>query len=127
ATPLTSWARDDVRGRIAAVTGGDLVDVAIEACGLRETYQQAFDIVRKLGTVILFGVPHLEGSFALELSAVYAKLPNIIVTNSSQAGERTRYVATSVDLVAQRRLDLSYLVTHRFGWTDVPEAFNMYS
>ena len=46
-------------------------------------------------------MPHLEDSFALEWSAVYAKLPNIIVTNSSQAGERTRYVATSVDLVAQ--------------------------
>jgi L-iditol 2-dehydrogenase len=127
ATHVINAAREDVRGRIATITGGNLVDVAIEACGLRETYQQAFDIVRKLGTVILFGVPHLEDSFALEWSAVYAKLPTIIVTNSSQAGERTGYVAACVELVAQRRLDLAYLLTHRFGWQDVPEAFDTYS
>jgi len=127
ATHVINAAREDVRGRVAAITDGELVDVAIEACGLRDTYHQTFDVVRKLGTVIIFGVPHLEDSFSLDWSAIYAKLPTIIVTNSSQAGERTGYVAAAVELVEQRRLDLSYLLTHRFGWHAVPEAFDVYS
>jgi threonine dehydrogenase-like Zn-dependent dehydrogenase len=36
-------------------------------------------------------------------------------------------VAVCVDLVAQGRLDLSYLVTHRFSWDEIPEAFEAYA
>jgi threonine dehydrogenase-like Zn-dependent dehydrogenase len=127
ATHVIDASREDVRERVAALTGGALADVAIEACGLQQTYQQAFDVIRKLGTVVVFGVPHLEDEFALDWSRVYAKLPNIMVTNSSQAGERTSWVATCVDLVAQHRLDLAYLLTHRFTWDQLPEAFDVYS
>jgi alcohol dehydrogenase len=120
-------AEEDVLTRVKDVTGGALVDVAIEACGLRETYRQVFEVVRKQGTVVIFGVTHLEDTFPFDWGSVYAKLPNIIVTNSSQAGERTRLVAACVDLVAQGRLDLSYLLTHRFAWSAIPEALDTYS
>ena len=127
ATQVINAAREDVAARTREITGGALVDVAIEACGDPATYHQVFDVVRKLGTVIIFGIAHLEDTFPFDWGSVYTKLPNIIVTNSSQAGERTRLVAACVDLVAQGRLDLSYLLTHRFGWNDVPEAFDVYS
>ena len=107
--------------------GGALADVSIEACGLQETYAQAFRVVRKLGTVVVFGVPHLEDTIPFDWGSAYYKLPNILVTNSSQSGERTRATAMCVDLVAQGRLDLSYLVTHRFTWDEIPLAFDMYS
>jgi len=32
-----------------------------------------------------------------------------------------------VDLVAQGRLDLSYLATHRFSWQEIPQAFDVYA
>jgi L-iditol 2-dehydrogenase len=127
ATDVVDASREDVRARVAALTDGQMADVAIEACGLRETYQQVFDVLRKLGTAVIFGVPHLEDSFALDWEAAYRKLPNIIVTNSSQAGERTSWVETCVDLVAQGRLDPSYLLTHRFGWDEIPRAFDVAS
>jgi threonine dehydrogenase-like Zn-dependent dehydrogenase len=105
ATHTINAARDDVRERVSAITGGEMADVSIEACGLSETYQQVFDVLR----------------------SVYSKLPNIIVTNSAQAGERSSWVALSVDLVAHKRLDLSYLATHRFSWEEVPAAFDIFS
>jgi threonine dehydrogenase-like Zn-dependent dehydrogenase len=127
ATHTINASTEDVRERVSDITGGEMADVAVEACGLSETYQQVFDVIRKLGTVAIFGIPHLEDNFALQWDRVYSKLPNIIVTNSAAAGERSGWVTTCVDLVAQGRLDLSYLATHRFSWGEVPAAFEAYS
>jgi threonine dehydrogenase-like Zn-dependent dehydrogenase len=127
ATDVINARREDVRARVAAITRGAMADVSIEACGLRETYHQVFDVLRVQGTVVVFGIPHLEDEFPFDWQTAYSRLPNIVVTNSAAAGERSRFVATCVDLVAQGRLDLSYLVTHRFGWQDVPQAFDMYA
>lgn len=126
ATHRINAAREDVPGQVKAITDGAMMDVVIEACGLPETYQQVFDIVRPLGTVIIFGGPHLEDKFTFDWGTAYNKLPTIIVTNSMRAGERAESVSDCVDLVAQRRLDLSYLLTHRFSWDGIPKAFETY-
>jgi threonine dehydrogenase-like Zn-dependent dehydrogenase len=127
ATHTINASREDAGARVSEITGGLLADVAVEACGREETYHQAFEVIRRLGTVVIFGVPHLEDTIPFEWGAVYSKLPTIIVTNSSQAGERVTCVANCVDLVAQGRLDLAYMQTHRFNWDEIPRAFEMYS
>src|SRR5690242_9253128 len=104
-----------------------MADASVEACGLRETYQQIFDVLRVQGTVIIFGIPHLEDQFLFDWSAAYSRLPNIVVTNSAAAGERGRYVAACVDMVARGRLDLSYLATDRFSFEEVSAAFEFYA
>jgi threonine dehydrogenase-like Zn-dependent dehydrogenase len=127
ATHVINAAREDVRQRVAEITAGAMADVSIEACGLRETYQQVFDVLRQQGTVIIFGIPHLEDVMPFDWRAAYSKLPTIVVTNSAAAGVRDRFVATCVDMVAAGRLDLSYLATHRFDFDDVPSAFESYA
>jgi len=127
ATHVINARNNDVRQRVAEITAGAMADVSIEACGLRETYHQVFNVLRQQGTVIIFGIPHLEDVMHFDWSAAYSRLPTIIVTNSAAAGERGRYVAAAVEMVAQHRLDLSYLVTHRFGWDEIPEAFDVYA
>lgn len=127
ATHVINAARENVAARVAEITDGAMADISIEACGLRETYHQIFDVLRVQGTAVVFGIPHLEDEFSFDWQSAYSKLPNIVVTNSAAAGERGRFVATCVDLVAQGRLDLSYLVTHRYGWQEIPAAFDMYA
>jgi len=58
---------------------------------------------------------------------MYPKLPTMIVTNSAISGDRVDCVKTGVDLVAQKRIDPAYQVTHRLPWTQVGEAFELYS
>ena len=127
ATHTINAAREDAVARIGEITGGRMVDVSIEAVGLPEAFTDCFAAVRKLGTVVIFGVPHLEGSWTFDWQAAYDKVPTVVVANSVISGARSQAVATCVDLVAQGRLDLSYLVTHRFGWDEVPLAFSTYS
>jgi threonine dehydrogenase-like Zn-dependent dehydrogenase len=127
ATHTINAANEDVAARVAEITDGAMADASVEACGLRETYQQIFDVLRVQGTVIIFGIPHLEDEFPFDWSAAYSKLPTIVVTNSAAAGERGQYVAMAVDMVEKGRLDLSYLATHRVGWQELPQAFDMYA
>lgn len=127
ATDVINAKAEDVRQRVAEITGGAMADVSVEACGLRETYHQVFDVLRQQGTVIIFGIPHLEDVIPFDWSAAYSRLPTIIVTNSAAAGERGHYVAACVKLVAEGRLDLSYLATDRFNWEQIPEAFDFYA
>ena len=72
-------------------------------------YHQIFDVLRVQGTAVVFGIPHLEDEFSFDWQSAYSKLPNIVVTNSAAAGERGRFVATCVDLVAQGREPLLLL------------------
>ena len=127
ATHTINAGREDVRQRVTQITGGAMADVSVEACGLSETYHQVFEVLRVQGTAIIFGIPHLEDVIEFDWSAAYSRLPNIVVTNSAAAGERGHFVAVCVDLVAQGRLDLSYLATQRFAWDEIPQAFDTYA
>src|SRR5262249_944207 len=110
ATHTINARQENVAERVQEITEGSGGDVSVEACGLAETYHQVFDVLRKQGTAVVFGVPHLQDVFPFDWGTVYTKLPTIIVTNSAQAGERVDSVGLCVELVAQGRLDLSYLV-----------------
>jgi L-iditol 2-dehydrogenase len=127
ATHTINAEREDVVKTVLELTGGRGADVVVEACGLPETCNQVFDIVRVQGSVVIFGMPHGDPTFMFNWATMYSKLPNIIVTNSARAGEVTPNVQTCVDLVASGQLDLSYLVTHRFPFEDVSHAYELFS
>jgi alcohol dehydrogenase len=104
-----------------------MADFSVEAAGRPETSHQAFEVLRRQGTAIIFGMTHDEDVFPFDWGMMYSKLPRIIVTNSAAAGERVDCVRTCVDLVEQGRLDLSYMITHRLPFTEVPRAYELYS
>jgi 2-desacetyl-2-hydroxyethyl bacteriochlorophyllide A dehydrogenase len=127
ATHALNATRDNVQQAVMDLTAGRGADVVVEACGLPETCNQVFDLLRVHGTALIFGMPHGEPSFMFNWATMYSKLPNIIVTNSARAGEVTPNVQTCVDLVSSGRLDLSYLVTHRVPFEDVSRAYELFS
>lgn len=126
ATHTINAAREDVFQAVMDLTGGKGADVVVEACGLPETCNQVFDIIRVQGTAVIFGMPHGDPTFMFNWATMYGKLPNILVTNSARAGEVTPNVQTCVDLVASGQLDLSYLVTHRLPFEEVGRAYDLF-
>jgi L-iditol 2-dehydrogenase len=127
ATHTVNATRDDIVEAVKEITGGEMADIAIEACGRPETCHQVFDALRMQGTAIIFGLSHDEDVFPFNWNAMMDKLPRIIVTNSARTGHMPDTVAATVDLVSQGRLDLSHLLTHRMGWEDVGKAYETYS
>lgn len=127
ATHTVNAAREDVTEAVAAITGGAMADIAIQACDGPESANQLFAVLRPRGTAVVFGMPPADQVFPFHWGAMYFKLPTIHVINSARAGEVVGAVQTAVDLVAQGRLDLSYLVSHRLPFKEVGRAYELFS
>ena len=98
--------------------------MTIEALGQQQTFENALRATRPGGTVSSLGV--YSGKLVAPYEAFYAGLGDqkIVTTLCPGGKERMRRLMA---MVAARRVDLSPLVTHRFGLDDIQEAFELFS
>jgi alcohol dehydrogenase len=117
-------AECDVVAELKRMTDGRGVDVAIEALGRQSTFEAALRSVRPGGILSSLGV--YSGKLVAPYEAVYAGLGDqrIVTTLCPGGKERMRRLMT---MVAERRMDLTPLVTHRFALDDLSEAFELFS
>jgi alcohol dehydrogenase len=115
---------EDVVARIKRLTGGRGVDVAIEALGRQETFENALRSIRPGGTLSSLGV--YSGKLEAPYDALYAGLGDqrIVTTLCPGGKERMRRLMA---LIAHRRVDLEPLVTHRFALDQIEDAFDVFS
>jgi S-(hydroxymethyl)mycothiol dehydrogenase len=128
ATHTVNVTKEDLVERVREITDGAMADIAVEACGRPEAFNQMFQSLRMAGTAILFGMQHeVDEPVLLDWERMYERQPRMISTSSARAGERAKTVAAVVDLVSRGRMDLSYQATHRVPFEQVGKAFEMYS
>jgi alcohol dehydrogenase len=109
---------------IKRLTEGRGVDVAIEALGRQETFENALRAIRPGGTLSSLGV--YSGKVVAPYEAFYAGLGDqkIVTTLCPGGKERMRRLMAMVET---RRVDLTSLVTHAFALDDIEEAFDLFS
>ena len=122
ATHTVNSSKVDAVEAIRALTGGNGVDVAIEAIGLPHVYKQAFEARDLAGTVVLVGVPHPDATIELPFIDVFGRGGAL---KSSWYGDclPSRDFPMLIDLYKQGRLDLDSFVSEKIGLGDVEEAF----
>ncbi len=118
---VNSRERDAVEA-VRELTGGFGADVAIDAVGRPETYEQAFYARDLAGTVVLVGVPTPQMRLDLPLLDVFGRGGAL---KSSWYGDclPSRDFPMLIDLYLQGRLDLDAFVSERIGLEDVEAAF----
>ena len=123
ATHTVNSSIEDPVEAIRAVTDGNGVDVAIEAVGLRVTYQQAFNARDLAGTVVLVGVPNPEATLELPMIEVFGRGGSL---KSSWYGDclPSRDFPMLIDLYLQGRLDLDRFVSETIAMDEVEEALH---
>ncbi len=114
----------DVVAELKRLTDGRGVDVAIEALGRQETFEAALRSIRPGGVLSSLGV--YSGKLVAPYEAIYAGLADqrILTTLCPGGKERMRRLMA---MVATERVDLTPLVTHRFGIDDLVEAYDLFS
>ncbi|HET9791078.1 MAG TPA: zinc-binding dehydrogenase, partial [Candidatus Angelobacter sp.] len=114
----------DVVQEIMRQTGGRGVDVAIEALGRQETFENALRVIRPGGTLSSLGV--YSGKLSIPLDAFAAGIGDhkIVTTLCPGGKERMRRL---LELVANRRVDLTPLLTHTFPLDRITEAYELFA
>jgi threonine dehydrogenase-like Zn-dependent dehydrogenase len=109
---------------IKRLTEGRGVDVAIEALGKQETFENALRAIRPGGTLSSLGV--YSGKIVAPYEALYAGLGDqkIVTTLCPGGKERMRRLMAMIE---NRRVDLRPLVTHHFELDDILEAYDLFS
>lgn len=114
----------DPVAEIMRLTQGRGVDVAIEALGAQATFEAGLRVLRPGGVLSSLGV--YSSNLTIPLDAFAAGLgDHTLVTTLCPGGkERMRRL---MQVVAAQRLDLTGLVTHRFGLDDIESAYDLFA
>ncbi len=107
---------DPVRA-ILDLTGGQGVDMAIEASGGAQAPQHCAEVTKRAGRIVV--VAYYEDKVSVDLSAIVRK----DITVYTSRGEGGNNVKRAVALAAAGRLRGAELVTHRFPLQDIGKAF----
>lgn len=104
---------------IKGMTGGRGADAVIEAAGGEDTFETAWRIARPNGVVAV--VAMYEQDQILPLPAMYGK--NLIFKTGGVDAARCGEI---LELIAAGRLDASPLITHRYGLSQILEAYDVF-
>ena len=105
--------------KILENTDGLGVDVAIVATSSLKALGDAIDMVRKGGTVMMFGVPSKGAMIDLDMSKIYSK--EITLVTSYAASETD--TKDALDLIESSKIDVKKLITHTYPINDTQKAF----
>ncbi|HNM85130.1 MAG: zinc-dependent alcohol dehydrogenase family protein [Mycobacterium sp.] len=116
---VVNSATGDPAAAIAELTDGLGADVAMEAVGIPETFEQAVALVRPGGHVANIGVHGAPAT--LHLEDIWIK--NLTITTGLVDTSST---PTLIRLVQGGQLDTSQVITHRFGLDDIEHAYDVF-
>ncbi|MGQ0721163.1 MAG: NAD(P)-dependent alcohol dehydrogenase [Candidatus Eiseniibacteriota bacterium] len=109
---------------ILDATDGRGVDVAVEALGIQETFENCLRVLRPGGVLSSLGV--YSGKLTLPLDAFAAGLGDHTVVTTLCPGGKER-MRRLMNVLASGRADLRPLVTHRFKLDQIEEAYELFA
>jgi L-iditol 2-dehydrogenase len=97
----------------------DGVDTVFECAGQQETIDQAVELLKPGGKLMLVGIPRLERiSFMIDK----IRRKEITIVNVRRQNDCTQ---KAIDLVATGKVNADFMITHRFKLEQTQQAFDM--
>jgi len=95
------------------------VDVVFECAGQQETIDQAVELLKPGGKLMLVGIPRLE-----RISFIIDKIrrKEITIVNVRRQNDCTQM---AIDLIAAGKINADFMITHRFKLEQTQQAFDM--
>ncbi len=110
--------KEDVVGGVTGVIPQG-VDVVFECCGKQEAVDQAIDLLKPGGKLMVVGIPEFE-RWTLDVDKTRRK--EIAV---QYVRRQVGCVQPSIDLMSSGRINISRMITHRFPFSHTKEAFDL--
>jgi len=112
-------AKENIADVVRKETSGRGVDVGYEAAGKQETFRQSTEVARIGGRTVIYGIPEDD---RMEFDAHSVRRKELQIINTRRSAHTTRL---ALDLMGQRRLPFSALITHQFPIERTEEALKM--
>jgi L-iditol 2-dehydrogenase len=95
------------------------LDVVFECCGQQEALDQAVDLLKPGGKLVLVGIPEEDRiSFSIDL----LRRKEIAILNVRRQNHCTR---AALDLIENGNVTVDFMITHRFPLARTKEAFDL--
>jgi threonine dehydrogenase-like Zn-dependent dehydrogenase len=124
ASHVIDFNRVDPVDEIMRITEGRGVDVAIEALGLQQTFENGLRILKPGGTLSSLGV--YSQDLKIPLDAFHAGLGDNRIITSLCPGVKER-MRRLMNVIAGGSVDLKPLVTHRYRLDDIVDAYDLFA
>jgi len=95
------------------------MDVVFECAGQQETIDQAVELLKPGGKLMLIGIPRTK---RISLVIDRARRKELTVVNVRRQNKCTQ---RCIDLIAAGKIDVDFMATHRFKFERAKEAFDM--
>ncbi|MBM4401440.1 MAG: zinc-binding dehydrogenase [Crenarchaeota archaeon] len=112
--------RDDLPRYVQDLTDGVGPDLVVVAVGSSKAIQQGMDIVRKGGTVCVFGMPPPGDMLTYDASKIFIREISIVPSYSTSELETNM----ALKLMSAKRIEATQLITHRFKLEQIKDALN---
>ncbi len=119
-TAGAAWGANPDKENIATIAGeinNELFDVVFECCGKQDALDQAIDILKPGGILLIVGIPETD-RISFDISKVRRK--ELTIQNVRR---QNNCVQPVIDLIASGKWDPNFMVTHRFPFDKTDEAF----
>ena len=124
ATHTINPSNEEIGDAVLEITSGVGPDVVVEAAGYPDTFNMTFRLVRKFGTIIIFGITH--DPVQVEHRTLMDKQARMIPTNGAASGDPIAHIREIVGLRERGWCDPGKLLTHRMPFSEVQTAYDMY-
>jgi L-iditol 2-dehydrogenase len=117
-----SWiGNPDNEDIVASIKGKEplLLDAVFECCGKQEAIDQAIEILKTGGKLMIIGIPEFSRWF-FDVDALRRK--EITITNVRR---QVGCVETALEMMAEAKVDVSLMPTHRISFDETQKAFEL--
>jgi 2-desacetyl-2-hydroxyethyl bacteriochlorophyllide A dehydrogenase len=133
ATHALAATAADARSEVERITGGRMADVVFEITGSPDAFPGAVRMARKLGRVVVLGSPRGPVTIDLHDEVHTLSLEIIGAHNSGHPPVETpqnpwttrRHMQLFLEWQAAGVVDIRPLITHRYDWSEAPDAYAM--
>jgi L-iditol 2-dehydrogenase len=119
-----AWKGNPDKENIVALLGKinpNGFDAVFECCGQQEALDQAVEILKPGGKLLIVGIPETD-RISFNISKIRRK--EITIQNVRR---QNRSIQSVIDLIASGKLSSDFMITHRFSLEKVGEAFEIVS
>lgn len=110
----------DRQKKILDETSNHGVDVVIVATGSLKALEDAITLVRKGGTIMMFGVPSKGAQIPLDMSLVYSKEITLVTSYAASDNDTKE----ALNLISNGKVDVKKLITHKYPIIETQKAFD---